>query len=188
MSVATAYAKALYEAAIEEKATAQVLDQIDKELEVVVDAIASSKEMKAALFGSITNAKEKSAIRGELAKKAGSGDLVIRFLNLLASKSRVVMIERIHREFVNVRLLAEGGIPGVVVAAQRMSDGDVASLAQAFTKKLGKKVKFRVSTDPSLLAGVRVTVAGVTYDGTLKAQLEQLRERFVVGSSIGVSH
>jgi len=188
MSVATAYAKALYEAAIEEKATASTLDQIDKELEVVVQAVTGSKQMEAALFGSITTAKEKANILRDLAQKAGANHLVARFLELLASKNRVVMIKQIHQEFVNVRLLAEGGIPGTVVAAQPMADADVAGLAQAFTKKLGKKVKFRVSSDPSLLAGMKVTVAGVTYDGTLKSQLERLRDRFVVGSSIGVSH
>jgi F0F1-type ATP synthase delta subunit len=47
---------------------------------------------------------------------------------------------------------------------------------------LGRKVAFRVSTDPSLLAGVRVTVSGVTYDGTLKAQLEQLKDKISMAS------
>ena len=188
MSVATAYAKALYEAAIEEKANTATLDQIEKELDWVVQAVNGSKQLEAALFGAITTSKEKAQLLRELSQKAGANNLVARFLELLASKNRVSLIQKIHQEFVNVRLLAEGGIPGIVVAAQAMADADVAGLAQAFTKKLGKKVKFRVSTDPSLLAGMKVTVAGVTYDGTLKSQLERLRDRFVVGSSTGVSH
>jgi F-type H+-transporting ATPase subunit delta len=82
----------------------------------------------------------------------------------------------------SVRLLAEGGVPGRLVAAEPVSDQDVQGLAQAFSKKLGKKVAFQVSTDPSLLAGMKVTVNGVTYDGTLRSQLQRLRDRLVAGA------
>ena len=57
-----------------------------------------------------------------------------------------------------------------------LKDSDVQGLAQAYEKKLGKRVEFQVSVDPGLLAGLKVTVNGVTYDGTLRSQLDRLKE------------
>ena len=60
---------------------------------------------------------------------------------------------------------------------------DVEALAKAFGKKLNKRVAFHVSTDPSLLAGMKVTVNGVTYDGTLRSQLQKLRDQIKVAEA-----
>jgi F-type H+-transporting ATPase subunit delta len=94
------------------------------------------------------------------------------------------MLPEVRDTFSEVRLNAEGGVTGKLVSAEPMTDADVQSLSAAFTRKLGRKVAFRVSTDPGLLAGVRVTVNGVTYDGTLKAQLEQLRDKISTPSVV----
>jgi hypothetical protein len=50
------------------------------------------------------------------------------------------------------------------------------ALSVAFGARIGRKVSFETHEDPSLLAGVKVTVGGVTYDGTMRSQLSRLRE------------
>ncbi len=82
-----------------------------------------------------------------------------------------------------IRLAAEGGVAGRLEVAEVISEADVSQLAKAFSEKFGKKVAFRVSQDPSLLAGIKVTVNGVTYDGTLRAQIQKLRDRVADGLS-----
>jgi F0F1-type ATP synthase delta subunit len=62
-----------------------------------------------------------------------------------------------------------------------MNEADVKNLAKAFSEKLGKRVAFQSSTEPALLAGLKVTVNGVTYDGTLRSQIQKLRDYFVAG-------
>lgn len=91
------------------------------------------------------------------------------------------LLARVRDELATTRLAAQGGIRGSLVAAEAMNPEDIQSLAKAFGKKLGKAVAFQVSTDPALLAGVKVTVNGVTYDGTLRVQLQRLRDGMVLG-------
>jgi F0F1-type ATP synthase delta subunit len=43
-------------------------------------------------------------------------------------------------------------------------------------------VETRETVDPSVLGGVRVTVAGRTYDGTVRQRLRALRETLVAGA------
>ena len=143
-----------------------------------VDVLEKSKDAQVALAGPITSAKEKMEIIDQLAKTKKLGPLTRYFLILIATKNRMSHLREICDAIDEVRLEAEGGVLGEVVSADPMGKADIDDLAKAFTQKLGKKVEFKVSEDPSLLAGVKVTVNGVTHDGTLKSQLNRLGESF----------
>lgn len=185
MSVARSYAKALYEAAVDSKLKAADLDAIETELAQVVVAIEGSKEARIVLFGPAFSAKDKQEVVSQLAKKSGFSKLTSQFLQLLAKKQRLSLISQIRDSFSVVRIEMDGGTLGKIVSADPMESGDVDALAQAFTKKTGKKVSFKREVDPTLLAGMKVTVNGVTYDGTLRAQLNKLKDHFVsVGSDL----
>ena len=177
MSVAKSYARALFETATAAKSSSQEIQGIEDELAVLLTAIDASKEGRMALFGPLTSAKEKGAILEALLSKMKPSPLVARFMSLLARKGRLSLLGEIQKAFSAVRVEAEGGIIGTVVAADPVGNADVESLAKAFGKKLNKRVAFRVSTDPTLLAGMKITVNGVTYDGTLRAQLQKLRDQ-----------
>lgn len=188
MSVAHVYAKALFQAATEGKSPAEsaaLCDQLDSQLATLLEVLETSKQLQVALQAPITTSKEKAAVVKELVAKLGFGRLMSDFLILLASKGRFLLLQPIRDEFASVRLTAEGGVPGRLSTAEAISPSDVENLAKAFSRKLGKKVAFQVKTDPSLLAGIKVTVNGVTYDGTLRSQLQQLRDRFLVGVASG---
>jgi F-type H+-transporting ATPase subunit delta len=182
MSVAKAYAKALYETACENRAPAEIVsacDEIEKGLGNLNSLIQSHRELKMVLEAPLATAREKTAIVADLSRKLVLPDLLTRFMALLASKERLTLLLEVAEVFRVVRLEQEGGIPGRLIAAEPISDEDVSELAQAFSAKLGKRVAFTVSTEPALLAGVKVIVNGVTYDGTLRSQLEKLRDQFV---------
>ncbi len=177
MSVAKAYAKALYEAARDMGANSESLAKTEQELDIIHGAISSSRDVEVVLCGPMTTAKEKLGVLEALAQRAGASKLTSEFLVLLVNKGRLSLLGEIRKAYSHVRLIAEGGVPGAVVSAEPLNPADVESLATAFTKKLGKKVSFSVSTDANLLAGMKVTVNGVTYDGSLRSQLQQLRDR-----------
>ena len=180
MSVARSYAKAIFETA---KAENVPVEPIEKELELFANGIAGSREAHIALFGPVTTAKEKMAATEAISQKMGLSDLARRFLSLLARKQRLDQVAAIQDALTEVRLVAEGGVSGKLVSAEPLSASDVESLAGAFGKKLGKKIAFRAEADPALLAGVKVTVSGVTYDGTLRSQLQRLRDQVATGVS-----
>ena len=123
------------------------------------------------------------AVVEKLAQAMSLSGALPSFLQLLARKNRLVILGQVRDALHRVRLDAEGGVAGQVVSAEPMDQKDIDSLAQAFSKKLGKRVAFKVSTDPSLLAGMKVTVNGVTYDGTLRSQLQKLRDQVAMGAT-----
>jgi F-type H+-transporting ATPase subunit delta len=178
MSVAKSYAKAFYETARE---AGQAGEPLERELEQFIAMIDQSRDAEIALFGPVTSSKEKVLLVETIGRKMALSESTIRFLTLLARKERLPILSKIHDALSEVRLAAEGGVSGKLVSAEPMSASDVEGLAAAFGKKLNKKVAFRISSDPALLAGMKVTVNGVTYDGTLRSQLQRLRDQVAAG-------
>ena len=187
MSVSKAYAKALYEASQDSKSTAADFDQLEVQLENFAKQLASSKELSIALISPVTSSKEKISVIEEISRKTGISKTLTRFLSLLARKERMSLLEDVAATFRTVRLEAEGGILGELVSADPLNESDIESLSKAFGQKLGKRVSFNASTDATLLAGIKITVNGVTYDGTLRSQLQQLRDRLVYGTTSSVN-
>ena len=176
MSVAKTYAQALYGAAADSKLAAAELDRIEEQLDRMIELLNSSKEARTALVSPVVSGKQRAAAVEELGRKLGFVPLLIHFLGMLSRKGRMGGLAQIREAFASARLGAEGGVFGRLVSAEQMSAEDTQTLSRSFSKKLGKKVQFRSSTDSSLLAGVKVTVNGVTYDGTLRAQLDRVRD------------
>jgi F-type H+-transporting ATPase subunit delta len=128
---------------------------------------------------------QKIAIVQKLGQAMSISGVLPNFLELLAKKDRLAILPEVRDAFHTVRLASEGGIQGEVISAEPMDQKDVESLAQSFSKKLGKRVAFKVSVDAALLAGMKVVVNGVTYDGTLQSQLQKLRDQVAAGATAG---
>lgn len=182
MSVAKTYARSLFEAAkagFANGASERRAADVEAELRAFLQGASAERHVEMFTLGRLTSARDKQKLLKELFTKITLSDVVQNFLLLLARKDRMRHLPEVLDAFSEVRLEAEGGIRGHVISAEPMSESDLQSLSQAFGKKLGKKVAFQVREDASLLAGVRVVVNGVTYDGSLRSQLDRLRDRLV---------
>lgn len=182
MSVSTSYAKALYEAGKEQSFSSADFEKLENDLDIVHGFISSSKQVKTALLSPLTSLREKQEALAGIGEKLQFSPLLNQFIGLLVKKARLGLIQQIRDDFSAVRLMSEGGVSGTLVAADPMTDADLGVLTKAFGQKFGKKVAFRISIDPSLLAGMKVTVNGVTYDGTLRSQIQRLRDQLVSGA------
>jgi F-type H+-transporting ATPase subunit delta len=185
MSVSHSYANALYEAFLDspESKESTGAKKIEDQLNSFLSALQVSRETRVALISPLTTLKEKEQLVQEISKKAKMSEIVTQFLRLLTKKGRLEILAEIVNSYRTIRLVREGGVPGFLTVAEPMTESDIEMISKVLGKKLGKKVTFQVSTDPSLLAGLKVTVSGVTYDGTLRSQLQNIRDHFVTGIS-----
>ncbi len=184
MSVGNSYARALFET-VETQASGvpELLREIEANFKQFVDLVQGSSELEIVLGSPLTTLQEKVSVVKSLSEKLKVSPIFQAFLVLLAKKNRLSVLGAIHDSWNLVRLEAEGGIAGDLASSSTIDGADVESLAKAFSQKLGKKVTFRVTTDLSLLAGIKVTINGVTYDGSLRSQLQKLHDHLAVGAS-----
>jgi len=63
-----------------------------------------------------------------------------------------------------------------ISSARELSEAEKRALEVEIEKTTGKKVRARYALDPSLLGGAMVRVGSTIYDGSVKGQLEKIRE------------
>ena len=68
----------------------------------------------------------------------------------------------------------KGGVIGELVSAVPIDAGALDGIKSALSKRLNKPVQLKQKIDSSLIAGMRVTISGITYDGSVKGKLDKL--------------
>jgi len=71
----------------------------------------------------------------------------------------------------------KGVVAAQVTAPAPLSDRDLASLREALASATGHAVTLSVRTDPELLGGLVVQLGSTVYDGSIRRQLAEIRER-----------
>jgi F-type H+-transporting ATPase subunit delta len=150
------------------------LDRMKAELSKFVEMIQESP-LFLRVFDNPTLAEEdKQKALKEFAKRSDVSALTEKFLGLVTKRNRMSLLPDILHEIEVIQVEKAGGLVGKLVSAVPLEAGMVTDVAQALSKKLNKPVQLKPQVDRALIAGMRVTVAGVTYDGSIKSKLEKL--------------
>jgi F-type H+-transporting ATPase subunit delta len=172
-AVAQRYAAALADVAFEQNRA----DRVKRGLAAFVDALFESADLRNFLESpGIDSAVKRRAI-GAIAERMGLEPAVRNFLYLIADHRRTEMLRQIEAAFrdeLNARL---GIAEAQVVSARPLSDAEKQELKAALERRTGKKIEANFRQDKTLLGGAVVRVGSTVYDGSVREQLDRLREQ-----------
>jgi F-type H+-transporting ATPase subunit delta len=173
---ANRYAKAVFDVALEEKAD---LAKVDQDLRAVVEMMKGSPELaRAAGFSSTTEAQRQSMMEA-VSKAMSLSTLVTKMLVVLAKSNKLNLMPDLAEAY-RERLLAHQNIVRAqVTSAAPLSPEKTKALEESLSKVTGKKVELSVSVDPELLGGVVARIGSTVYDGSVKTQLQRMRQELV---------
>jgi F-type H+-transporting ATPase subunit delta len=106
---------------------------------------------------------------------AGASEFAARLFKLLAERGRFALLPAIARAFAELVHQAEGVVPAQATTAMPLEPAQREALEKAIAAATGCAVALETATDPALLGGVRLSLQGLTYDGSVKARLASLR-------------
>jgi F-type H+-transporting ATPase subunit delta len=174
-TVGSVYAKAIFELASEKKE----VEGVSKQLQEFWANVRPHASLVSALTGPSVDAKSRRAILADVNKQLNVTGLAARLLDLLASRGRLGALPSILDELESMVEASQGVLRGKIRSAVELSPEDVASLSGALGKRVGQRVKLSQSVDPSLLGGVVATVAGRTFDASLRTQIERFKNELI---------
>jgi F-type H+-transporting ATPase subunit delta len=171
-AAARRYARALFALARETDAIAVVRG----ELADIARLFESELPLRNALFRPLHPVAERRAVLLAVSERLRVTPTVRNFFAYLIDQRRLVEFDAIHAEFEHLADEAAGLMTARVTAAAPLDDAQRERLRSALTTRTGRRVELDVSVDPSLIAGAVASVGNVVYDGSLRTQLDQLRD------------
>ncbi len=175
-AVARRYARAIFELASEHGA----VDAIGKALATTA-TLFDDPHLAQVLTGPIPRAQKHALLRG-INDDIGAPPTFRDFLLVLAEHDRLDHVGAIRAVFDALVDRQRGRTRARVRSATTLAPDLVAELTRVFGAITGKEVVPELGVDPELLAGVVVEVDGRTYDGSLRTQLDKLRQRMASDS------
>ena len=91
-------------------------------------------------------------------------------------RRRVQFLSRITEQLEKELYVRLGFAEAHITSARELGDAEKRSLEAQIEKVTGKKIRARFGLDASLLGGAIVRVGSTIYDGSVKGQLEKIKE------------
>jgi F-type H+-transporting ATPase subunit delta len=171
-TLAKRYAKALVEIGQEQNA----LDKYGQDLTNIVDLMQGSKDFSELLISPVFTKEDKKRIADEILQKIDTARMVANFINLLIDRKRIDQLPGIEQAFREKVDDMRGITRGEVTSAEPLGDPELAKVTEVLSTISGKQVQITANVDPTLIGGLVAKVGDRVFDGTIRTQLNQLKE------------
>jgi len=177
-AVARRYSRALFDIATERG----VLDQVDRELDLVVSMIEMNRPLRAIMNDVLIAPKVKRDLVSKLLQGKVS-EVTMSFLLLVVRKRREAHYPEIYRAFLDLANEARGIVEVEVRSAVPLEAHILTGLENKLVARFGKRIKFQTQVAPELIGGLVVRVGDELMDGSIKTRLRRIRDRLVSAKS-----
>ena len=109
-------------------------------------------------------------------EKSGFSDVVKNFLNLLLDKNRIGTIESVTDYYSKLTDEVSNIARAEIITARPLKEDALGRIERSLEELTSKKIKSEVTEDQDLIGGVVVKIGDLVLDGSVKAQLEGLKE------------
>ena len=107
--------------------------------------------------------------------------LAIHFLSLLLERDRLPYLPWIVTRYRRLLNEPRGRAEAKIVSPSALEPADGGPAAGVLHGISGKEVVLQQETDPGLIGGVFVEFEGKVYDGSVRTQLEKMKQRIARG-------
>jgi F-type H+-transporting ATPase subunit delta len=175
-AIASRYARALVEAILAQKIDPDIARQ---QLRSIVEAVHESVELRRVWESPAISAEQKRAVLDAIARQMNALKPIRNFVAVLIDHRRIAMLDDITRQF-EIELDAQLGFAQAEISSARQLSAEERSVLESQIERLtGKKVRARYASNPELLGGVMVRVGSTIYDGSVRGQLEKMKQELI---------
>lgn len=170
-SIATRYATALFELALEENRIEVLFEEIEKIRELLEEGDA----FKVLIISPIYSRDDVANAVDAIAERIGLGRLMKNTLALMASKRRLFALPIMLDKLEAMLDKYQGIVSAEIVTAHELSEDEIITLKETLREASGQDVRFNVRVDKSLIGGISARLGSRLVDATVRTKLENLK-------------
>jgi F-type H+-transporting ATPase subunit delta len=151
-------------------------EQIGREIEQFF-AVYSDSDLREVLTNPAFNLTSRRKILQQVTQAQQLSPLTVKFLSLLLERDRLAYLDGIVGSYRRMLNEAQGRVEAKVVSASTLDPALTEQLRQRLRAISGKDVVLQAETDQQLLGGLLIELEGKVYDGSIRTQLERMKQR-----------
>lgn len=174
-SIAKRYAKGLFAVGEKGETYRDFLEELDR----IIEVIDREPRLGKALTVPILEMDQRKMVFNDVAKALVLSLPVANMLTMMLENNRMnylLLVRDVYRELVDDK---EGRVRGTVWSPFLLDEATRGRIQDALRERFNKDVVLEVREDKTLIGGVKVMVHGTVIDGSVKRQLETLRENIL---------
>ncbi len=176
MSYAIRYAHAFAEAARQKGLDLLAARNQMKEF---AGLLAESPELLEVLADPSIPAVQKLSVVDSIAERLGMLREVRNFVAIIIDHQRIGELHVILDAYDRVADVGSGVTEAEVSTVHELASEDRAEMEQQVARLAGTRVRVSYTLDASLLGGAVVTIGSTVYDGSVRMQLEQMKQTLI---------
>jgi F-type H+-transporting ATPase subunit delta len=170
------YSKALFQLARE----ASQEEQIGREIEEFYAAYSGS-DLNKVLTNPAFSIEARKKILTQIVEAQRLSALTAHFLAMLLERDRLGHLPGMVSCYRRLLNEAKGRVEAKLVSAAGLEAAIVVGVRERLRGISGKDVVLQEETDPGLLGGLLIELEGKVYDGSVRTQLEKMKQRIARG-------
>jgi len=176
-TVARRYALALADVVTKSSET----DTVKNELKTWEELINSNADLQTAFRNPSISQADKEKVLNNLIERTKPGKTTANFLRVLLRNGRLTEIGEINQKFSSVLEERSGVVSANITSARELSETQKNEVLLNLELLTGKRMNLEFNTDESLIGGIVTRIGSTVYDGSVKTQLQELKQQLVNG-------
>jgi F-type H+-transporting ATPase subunit delta len=152
---------------------------VRRQLSDFAETLAGSGELREFLMNPSIEIQQKIKVLDAMAARMGMSSQVRNFIAVILDHHRMAELDEILTAYAEIVDEHTGAAEATITTAHPLNADDRASLEAQVAKLAGARVRASYAEDASLLGGAVVQIGSTVYDGSVRAQLQQLKHRLV---------
>lgn len=172
-AVTSRYARAFVDVVMDDRLDA---GKIVQELRSIAENIHSSLDLRRVWENPSIPAEQKRGLLDAIAAREGISRPVRNFIAVLIDHARIRLLDEVIKDFEHELDARLGFAEAQITTVRDLSERERHNMEAQVEKLTGKKVRARYKRDSAILGGAVVQVGSTIYDGSVRGQLQRIRE------------
>lgn len=172
--VSKRYAKALFSLGQEDGN----FEQYGRNLTEFTKFFRDNVDFRQVIANPIFAVEDRRKVLQAVLEKSSFSDVVKNFLNLLLDKNRIGAMEAITDYYSRLTDEVSGFARAEITTARPLKEEALGRIERSLEGLTSKKIKSEVKEDGALIGGIVVKIGDLVLDGSVRTQLEGLKESF----------
>ncbi|MDT4895607.1 MAG: F-type H+-transporting ATPase subunit delta [Acidobacteriota bacterium] len=153
--------------------------EVQKELAAWAEMMQSNEQLLEVFRNPTIPYEQKRKVLSTLIERTRVRSTTANFLQVLLQNHRLAELNEVNKRFAQILDERSGVVSAQVTTARPVPQSSQDALRAKLADLTGKSVRLSFTTDEELIGGIVTRIGSTIYDGSVRNQLQQVKERMI---------